>query len=173
MDSVRLLSRLWLFPFACLVMGLWGASAAALDVDQIKLTEDHIAKFISAQKDIRALVPRLQSAADKPDDTLKADLDAVAVKHGFKDFTDLDVVAANITLILSGFEPESDKFIEPVKALEDELKAVQADDSIPASEKKQLVADINEALKETKPVQFTENIELVRKNREAIEKSLE
>ena len=147
--------------------------ASAQDIKQLKLTDAQVTGFISAQKDLVAIAEKLQAAGDKVDPKLQSELDAIAKKHGFTSFENLDDVAANISLVMAGLDPEKGTFTDPVDALKKELEEIKADATIPEKDKKQMIEELTEALKSTPPVQFKENVEVVKKHREAIEKALQ
>lgn len=149
------------------------APADAQDVTQIKLTEEQVKGFISSQKDLAAVSNKLQEAGDKPDDALQAELENIAKKHGFKTFQELDDVAANISIVMAGLDPQTGAFTDPQEALKKELADIEADASIPAEEKKQLIDELNEAIQTTPPLANKENIEVVKKYRAEIEASLQ
>ncbi len=158
---------------AMLALG-WGASGAgAQEINQIKLTEQQVQGFISAQKDLTAIAGDLQAAGDKPDAKLQAKLEDIAKKNNFASFNELDDVAANISLVMAGLDPQSGEFSDPVEMLKKEMAEIQADTSIPEKDKKQMLEELADALKSTPPLKHTENIALVKKHREAIEKALQ
>lgn len=147
--------------------------AATQDVKQIKLAEDQVKNFIKAQADLSAISAKLQAAGEKADPELQKELEGIATKHGFKSFEELDDVAANISIVMSGLDQQSGNFVDPVEALQKELDDVKKDESIPEADKKQLVDELNEAIKTTPPLQFKENIEIVKANRADIEKAMQ
>ena len=67
----------------------------------------------------------------------------------------------NITMIMSGIDPQSKKFTEPREQIKKEIAALKADKSIPDADKKEGLSQLEEELKNTKPIQFKENIVLV------------
>lgn len=159
---------------ALLLAGLAPAmSVSAQDVTQIKLTEEQVKGFIAAQKDLAAVSSKLQEAGDKPDEALLAELETIAKKHGFKSFQELDDVIANISIVMAGLDPQTGTFTDPQEALKKELAEIQADASIPAEEKKQLVEELNEAIQTTPPLKHVENVEVVKKLRTEIEAALQ
>lgn len=164
-----------LMAAAMLVAGMmFGAvTASAQEVKQIKLVEAQIKGFIASQKDLAAIASKIQAAGEKPDPALQAELEGIAKKHGFKNFNELDEVAANISIVMAGLDPQTGAFTDPVEALKKELEDVKADTSIPEADKKQLVSELEEAIKSTPSVQNKENIELVKTHRAEIEKSLQ
>jgi hypothetical protein len=137
------------------------------ELKQIKLTEKQVQGFVAAQADLNAITSKIKG--DKPDPKLVAELEAAAKKHGFASLQELDDVAANVGLVMSGFDPKTREFSQPPEALKKEIAAVNADKAIPANEKKQILDELNMALKFTKPVQFPENVELIKKYYDKIE----
>jgi hypothetical protein len=142
-------------------------------MQQIKLTEKQIQSFIAAQPDMSAVVEKMQGAAsDQPNPKFQADLAAVAKKHGFKDFQEYEDVAGNISLLMSCIDPQTKAFTEPKIAIKKEIDEVTADKTIPEQDKKQMLEELNEALKSAQPIQFPSNIELVKKYYEKIDAAL-
>lgn len=156
---------------ASLWLGL--ASASAQEVKQIKLSEDQVKNFILAQVDLATIASKIQAAGEKPDPALEKELEGIAQKYKFKDFAELDDVAANISIVMAGLDAQTGNFVDPIEALQKELEDVQKDASIPEADKKQLVDELNEAIKTTPPLQFKENIDVVKNNRAEIEKALQ
>lgn len=148
-------------------------SAGAQDINQIQLNEQHVQGFIAAQKDLTAIAGELQAAGDKPDAKLQAKLEDIAKKHSFKSFSELDDVAANISLVMAGLDPQSGEFSDPVEMLKKEIEEIKADKSIPENDRKQMLDELAEALKTTPALKFKDNIAVVKKHREAIEKALQ
>lgn len=146
------------------------AQGNAPELKQIKLTEKQVQSFVAAQSDLSAVTSKIKG--DKPDPKLIAELEAAAKKHGFANLQELDDVAANVGLVMSGFDPKTKEFSQPPEALKKEIAAVSADKSIPAKEKKEILDELNAALKFTKPVQFPENVELIRKYYDKIEATM-
>ena len=158
---------------AVAVMHFAGIAAAQNAVKQIKLTDKQIDGFISAQKDMSAVAEKMQSNADKPDPKVQAELESIAKKHGFGSFEEYDDVAANISMVMAGIDPQSKVFTEPKVAIQKEIEEVKNDKSIPEKEKKQMLDELGEALKSAQPVANPENIELVKKYYEKIDAVLQ
>lgn len=144
-----------------------GAQQNPPELKQIKLTEKQVQSFIAAQDDLNAVTAKIKG--DKPDPKLVAELEAAAKKHGFASLQELDDVSANISLVMSGFDPKTKEFSQPPEALKKEIAGVTADKSIPEKEKKEILKELNAALQYTKPVQFPENVELIKKYYDKIE----
>jgi hypothetical protein len=151
-----------------------GTPAGAQMPAQIKLTEQHLQGFIAAQKPMSAVTEKMQgSTSDKPDPKIQGELDAVAKKNGFKDFAEYDQVAASISMVMAGIDPDTKQFTDAQTAIKKEIAEVEADRAIPANERKQMLEELNDALRSAKPVQYPENIALVIKYYDKIEEALE
>jgi hypothetical protein len=148
---------------ALLALALFDYDAAtAQEAKQIKLTEKHIQGFMAAYEDIAKLYDDANS--DTPDDPkVEAQAAAVAKKNGFASLAEYDDVLTNITMIMSGIDPQTKKFTEPPDQIKKEIAALKADKSVPEAEKKDDLAQLEAVLKNTKPIQFKENIALVLK----------
>jgi hypothetical protein len=147
---------------AVLAFALFDLGAAtAQPVKQIKLTEKHIQGVMAAYNDMAKVYEGAD--ADKPDPKLEARAEAVAKKNGFASLAEYDDVWTNISLIISGIDPQTKKFTEPTEQIKKEIAALKADKSVPESEKKEDLAQLEAALKDAKPIQFKENIALVLK----------
>jgi hypothetical protein len=120
-------------------------------VKQIRLTERQIQRFIAAQKDI-AVDPRLQTESE-----------SVAKENGFKDFAEYDEVAANILMVFAGIDPQSKQFTDPQAAMKKKIAEITADKTISKRDKRELVNEYEKRLKAAQPIQYPNNIELVRK----------
>jgi hypothetical protein len=136
-------------------------AATAQEVKQIKLTEKHIQGLMAASKDLAKLYDGANP--DKPDPKVEAQAEAVAKKNGFASLDEYDDVSMNITMIVSGIDPQTKKFTEPPEQIKKEIAALKADKSVPEAEKKEDLAQLEAALKNVKPIQFKENIALVLK----------
>jgi len=156
-----------------LALAFGTASAQEADFKQIKLTEKQIQGFIAAQKDLNAIADKLQGESDDPDPKVKAELDALAKKNGFADFDELDMVAANISMVMAGFDPETGEYSDPVESIKKEIAEIEKDTSIPENEKKQMLKEMQEALEMTPPLEHPENVQVVKKYRAEIDKALQ
>lgn len=149
------------------------AAKAQEAFNQLQLTDKHIQGFIAAQPDITQFIERNPAQeGTAPTDKQQAELDSIAKKHGFADYTEYDDVAYNISVILSGIDPDSGKYTDPIELIKKEIAEINADTQISPAEKKQMLDELNDALKNTPPVKFPDNIALVSKHREALEKAL-
>lgn len=160
-------------------LGLFGmASTPSLAADepfkQLKLEEKMIKGFIGAQKDMADLAQKNPPPQDgKPDPKIQAELESIAKKHGFGSFAEFDDVAFNISIVMGGLDPQTGAFTDPITAIKKEIEEVKADKSIAEKDKKQMLEELNEALRTTEPIKFPENIEVVKKYREKIDAVLQ
>ena len=76
-------------------------------------------------------------------------------------------------MVMAGIDPQTKAFTEPKVAIKKEIEEVTADKSIPEKEKKQMLDELNEALKSAQPIQFPSNIELVTKYYDKIDAVLQ
>ena len=140
---------------------LYPGATTAQEVKQIKLIEKHIQGLMAASKDMAKLYA--DANPDKPDPKVEAQAAAVAKKNGFASLDEYDDASMNISMIMSGIDPQTRKFTEPPEQIKKEIAALKADKSVPEAEKKEDLAQLEVALKNAKPIQFKENIALVLK----------
>jgi len=132
-------------------------------VKQIALTEKQIQGVLAASKDVDAITDKIPDNA-KPDPKVDAQLDAVAKKNGFASYDEYNSVVDNISLVLGGFDPATKKFVGAETVLKAQIAQIQADKKMPAKDKKEALADLNEALKSPPPaIENKGNIDLVAK----------
>jgi hypothetical protein len=166
--------RLILAAVVAIAFAHFSSVAMAQTIKQVKLSDKQVEGFIAAQKDMSAITEKMQgNTSDKPDPKIQAELESVAKKHGFANFAEYDDVAANISMIMAGIDPQSKAFTEPQIAIKKEIDEVTADKSIPEKEKKQMLEELNEALKTAAPIQNPGNIEVVKKYYDKIEAVLQ
>jgi len=133
------------------------------ELKQIALTDKQIESVLAAQKDMDAVTDKLPENA-APDPKIDAKLDEVARKYGFADYPDYNTVIDNISLVLGGIDPASKKYVGAEAVIKAQIAQVQADKKMPAKDKKEALADLNEALKQKQPeVANKGNIDLVLK----------
>jgi hypothetical protein len=167
--SLGVLAALGLALTAAVAQGQQGQP----EFQQIRLTEKHVQGFIAAQKDLSAISSKLQAAGDKPDPKLQTELENIAKKNGFKNFNEFDDVAANISMVMAGLDPQSGEYSDPIEMIKKEMEEVRADRSMQEADKKQTLSEMEDALKNTPPLQFRENVSLVKKYQKEIEKALQ
>jgi hypothetical protein len=138
-------------------------AAEAPAIKQIALTEKQIQGVLAASKDVDAITDKIPDNA-KPDPKVDAQLDAVAKKNGFASYDEYNSVVDNISLVLGGFDPATKKFVGAETVLKAQIAQIQADKKMPAKDKKEALADLNEALKTPPPaIENKGNIDLVAK----------
>jgi hypothetical protein len=150
-----------LFSALLALAGFGHGAASAQEVKQIKLTDQHIQSFMVAYEDIAKVYDGADS--DKPDPKAEAQAAAVAKKHGFASLAQYEDVSMNISMIMSGIDPQTKKFTEPPEQIKNEIAALKADKSISEAEKKEDLTQLEAELKNARPIQFKENIALVLK----------
>jgi hypothetical protein len=132
-------------------------------VKQIKLSEKQVRDFISAQKQLAPLASKLESAGDQPDPALQKQIEQIAKSSGFSTLDEFDDVAANISLVLAGLDPQSGQFTEPPDQIKKDIDELKQDKQLSQKEKDQALAEMQEALKKAAPLQFKENVAVVKK----------
>jgi hypothetical protein len=140
-----------------------GATQEAPPLKQIPLTDKQIQGVLAAGKEMDAVMSKLPEDA-QPDAKTEAQLEAIAKKHGFASFDDYNNVTDNIGLVISGFDSATKKYVGNEAVIKTQIAQVQADKAMSAKDKKDALADLNEALKNPPPaVQNKGNIDLVAK----------
>src|SRR5262245_15879626 len=169
----RTMRTIWLGKLAVLAgLALFAAPAIAQgqkdsqeqrQLKQIKLTEKQVRDFISAQKQLAPLASKLEGTTDKPDPALQKQIEQIAKSNGFSTLDEFDDVAANISLVLAGLDPEPGKFTEPPEQTKKELDELKQDKQMSQKETDQDLAEMQEALKRAAPLEFKENVAVVKK----------
>ncbi len=132
-------------------------------VKQMSLTEKQIEGVLAAQKDMDAITAKLPEDA-KPDPKITAQLDGIAKKNGFAGYDEYNDVIDNISLVLGGFDPATKKYVGSDVVIKAQIAQVQADKKMSAKDKKEALADLNEALKSpAPPIENKGNIDVVAK----------
>jgi hypothetical protein len=140
-----------------------GASQEAPPLKQMALTEKQIQGVLAASKEMDAVMAKLPEDA-QPDAKTQAQLEAIAKKNGFASYDDYNNVADNIGLVISGFDPATKKYVGNQAVVKAQIAQVQADKTMSPKDKKDALADLNEALKSPPPaIQNKGNIDLVAK----------
>jgi hypothetical protein len=132
-------------------------------IKQMALTDKQIEGVLAAQKNMDAITSKLPDNA-RPDAKVIAQLDAVAKKHGFAGYDEYNNVVDNISLVLSGFDPATKKYVGSDAVIKAQIAEVEADKKMSAKDKKDALADLNQALKAPEPpIENKANIDLVAK----------
>jgi hypothetical protein len=169
---MRFVLHAMLLAFAAL-LAQPGVVDAQAHVKQIRLTEKQVQGFISAQKDMVAITKKMSADNDEPDPKVQAQLQAAVKKQGFKDLDEYDDVAFNISLIMTGIDPQTKKYTEPRVEIEQQIAEITANPTMSAEEKKQMLDQLNRELKAAVPVEYPSNIDLVLQYYDKIEAALQ
>ncbi|MGH1419851.1 MAG: hypothetical protein ACRBCJ_13415 [Hyphomicrobiaceae bacterium] len=140
---------------------------------QILLKDADIQGFMSIQGDMKTMARKIEASGDVLSPEVRSELDAMSKKHGFADFATLQLVAANIAGLLAGFDPDTGAFQDPRADLRADIAEIEADDKLDPAEKDRVKKELEAELAETPEIKFKENIALIKKYREDIEKALE
>jgi hypothetical protein len=132
-------------------------------IKQMPLTDKQIEGVLAAQHDMDMISAKLPENA-KPDPKITAQLDGVAKNNGFAGYDEYSNVVDNITIVLTGFDYATKKYVGPQAVIEAQIAEVRADKKMSAKDKKKALADLNDALKSpAAPIENKGNIELVEK----------
>ena len=69
----------------------------------------------------------------------------------------------NIAIVLSGIDQQTKTFTEPPDQIKKEINSIKANKAIPEAQKREDLVQLEAALKDTRPIQFKENIAMVLK----------
>ena len=113
---------------------------------QIALTEKQVQGVLAASKEMDAITAKLPENA-APDAKAMAQLDAVAKKNGFASFDEYNNVTDNIGMVMSGIDSTTKKYVGNEAVIKAQIAQVQADKKMSPKDKKEALADLNDALK--------------------------
>ena len=131
---------------------------------QMALTDKQIDGVIAAQKDMDPIIEKLPENS-RPDPSAIAQLETAAKKNGFASYEEYSKVVDNIGLVLGGFDPAAKKYVGPEAVIKAQIAQVQADKQMSDNDKKEALAELNEALKSPAPaVENKGNIDLIARN---------
>lgn len=133
---------------------------------QVTLTEKMIEGVLASQKEFDTLAEKAapEGTADKPDAKVAEQFNAVAKKYGFASYDEYSDALDTISVVLSGFDPKTKKYVGVQAVIKQQIAAIQADKAIPAEDKKQVLDQLNDALKGPAPtIENKANIDLVEK----------
>ena len=130
---------------------------------QIALTDAQVQSVLAAAKEMDPITEKIDENA-KPDPKITAQLEGIAKRFGFASYDDYNLVVDNITLVLGGFDPTSKKYVGEEAVIKAQIAEVQADKKMSPKDKKEALADLNDALKSPSPaIANKANIDLVTK----------
>jgi hypothetical protein len=137
------------------------AQAAPPPLKQMALTEKQIEAMLAADQEMDPVIDKMPSNA-KPDAKTTAQLEAIAKKNGFASYDDYNNVSDNISLVFSGIDPATKKYVGNEAVLKAQIAQLQADKKMSPKDKKEALADLNDALKSPAPaIENKGNIDLV------------
>ena len=130
-------------------------------VKQMALTDKQIESVIAAGKDIDPILDKMPQTG-KPDPKFLAQLEAAAKKSGFTSYDDYNNVSENISIVYSGIDPATKKYVGNETVIKSQIAEVQADKKMSPKDKKDALADLNASLKSPAPaIENKGNIDLV------------
>ena len=129
---------------------------------QLALTEKQIEGVLAAAKDMDAITAKLVDNA-KPDPTMAAQFEGVARKNGFAGYDEYSNVLDNISIVLAGFDPATKQYVGSDAVIKAQIAQVEADKKMSPNEKKEALADLNDAKAPAPPIENKGNIDLVAK----------
>jgi hypothetical protein len=134
------------------------------ELKQVALTDKQVQGLLDAQDEMNGITSKLPDDPSKPPDAnTMATLEAIARKHGFASYAEYGNVAANVDMLLDGFDTKTKKFIGIEASLKDQIAMIQADTKMPAKDKKEALDELNDSLKNAPKIQFPANVEVVAK----------
>jgi hypothetical protein len=154
---------------ACLaVSGILVSAGSATTEDQVTspakqmaLAKKQIEGVLTAQKEMDEINEKLSEKA-RPHLIVAEQLESVAKKNGFASYDEYTDVVDNISIVLAGFDPVTKTNIGSEVVIRAQIARVQADKNMPAENKTEALAELNNALKSpAPPVENRGNIDLV------------
>jgi hypothetical protein len=138
-------------------------AAPAPQIKQIALTDKQVEAALAATKEMDPITEKIPENT-KPDPKITAQLEGIAKKSGFASYDEYNNVVDNISLVLGGFDPATKKYVGSDAVIKAQIAQLQADKKMSAKDKKEALADLNEALKYPAPaIENKGNIDLVTK----------
>jgi len=134
------------------------------ELKQVALTDKQVQGLLDSQDEMNDITAKLPDDPSKPPDaSTMATLEAIARKHGFANYAEYGNVAANIDMLLDGFDPKTKKFIGIEASLKNQIALIQADTKMPAKDKQDALDELNDSLKNAPKIQFPANVDIVAK----------
>jgi hypothetical protein len=128
---------------------------------QMALAKKQIEGVLTAQKEMDEINEKLSEKA-RPYLIVAEQLESVAKKNGFASYDEYTDVVDNISIVLAGFDPVTKTNIGSEVVIRAQIARVQADKNMPAENKTEALAELNNALKSpAPPVENRGNIDLV------------
>ena len=137
-------------------------------LQQIELTDDEVSRYVASLDDMQKAMGDVPADAAEPDAKTMARLEAVAKKHGFRNFDEYNNVAGNISLVVDGIDPDTKTFVGQDKLIAKGLEEIKADTKMSAADKETATKDLQAQMKAIVPIKFKGNIDLVLKHYDKI-----
>ena len=96
------------------------------------------------------------------------ELDGAAAKHGFKDYAEYVDVFNTIGVAMNHIDPQTKALVNPEAEIKKEIEEINADKSIAEDERKQMLQELDDALKSLQPVEHASNLDLVLKHHDKL-----
>jgi hypothetical protein len=129
---------------------------------QIALTDKQIEGVLAAQKDMDVITAKFADNATL-DPRITAQLEDAARKNGFAGYDEYSNVVDNISIVLAGFDPATKQYVGTDVVIKAQIAKVEADKKMSPNDKKEALAELNDALKSPVPIENKGNIDLVAK----------
>jgi hypothetical protein len=146
------------------------ASAQTVATD-IQLNDKNVEGFIAAQKDMSAVAEKMLGTTflNQADAKYRKEHEVIAKRYGFADFAEYKAVANSISWVMASMDSKTKEYVDPQTAIKQEIENIRTDKTIANREKKELLAELDTALRAVASIQFPGNIELVKKYYEKID----
>ena len=131
-------------------------------VKQIALTDKQIEGVLAAQKDMDAITAKLADNATL-DPRITAQLEDVTRKNGFASYDEYSNVVDNISIVLAGFDPATKQYVGTDVVIKAQIAKVESDKKMSPNDRKEALAELNDALKSPVLIENRGNIDLVAK----------
>jgi hypothetical protein len=141
--------------------GAMAEDQVASPAKQIVLTKKQIEGVLGAQKEMDEINEKLSEKA-RPYLIVAEQLEGVAKKNGFASYDEYTEVVDNISIVLAGLDPVTRKYVGSEAVIRAQIARVKADKNVPAENKTEALAELDNALKSPAPsVENKGNIDLV------------
>jgi hypothetical protein len=133
---------------------------------EVALTQKLIDDLLAAHGAISAIESKIpESAQGAPSPRVMAQLDAAATKYGFANYAAYQEATGTVSMVMSGFDFETKRYIGPEAVLKRQIAEIQTDKTMSAADKKEALAELTESLKSAAAIKpMPANIDLVGKN---------
>ncbi len=135
---------------------------------QIELTDAQVQHYIAAISDMQAAMAGAPDDAGQPDPKVMAQLESIAKTYKFKDFDEFNSVAGNIAVVSDGIDPTTKTYVGADARVKQAMEDAKSDAEISPADKKALLDELDQELKNVTLVKFKGNIDLVIKNYDAL-----